>query len=134
MVVRGIRGATTVKKNDKKSILAGTKELLIALQDANNFEIQDIASIFFSMTRDLNAAFPAAAARQLGWQKVPLFGVQEADIVDANGLERCIRILIQINTEKSQDEIHHCYLHEAMKLRKDLINKKEFKNDSCNGW
>ncbi len=133
MSIRGIRGATTVKKNDKKSILARTKELLIALQDANNFETEDIASIFFSMTRDLNAAFPAAAARQLGWQKVPLFGVQEADIVDTDGLKRCIRILVQINTEKSQDEINHCYLHEAMKLRKDLINKMEVKNDCCNG-
>ena len=123
MPVRGIRGATTVNKNDKKSILTETKGLLIALQDANHFKTQDIVSIFFSMTQDLNAAFPAAAARQLGWQKIPLFGVQEADIVD--GLERCIRILIQINTEKSQDEIQHCYLRGAIKLRKDLINKKE---------
>ena len=80
-------------------------------------------SIFFSMTSDLDTVFPAAAVRELGWDKVPLFGVQEATIV--NGLEKCIRVLIQINTDKSQNEIKHCYLYEARKLRKDLINKEE---------
>ena len=132
MVVRGIRGATTVSENKKEPILAGTRELLHTLQDANDFKTEDIVSVFFSMTPDLNAVFPAEAARHLGWQKVPLFGMQEAEI--AGGLERCIRILIQVNSEKSQDEMQHCYLHEAMKLRKDLINpKKENKNDCCNG-
>ncbi len=133
MPVRGIRGATTVSANNKESILAGTKELLLALENANNFKKLDIVSVFFSMTPDLNAAFPAAAARQLDWQEVPLFGVQEAEVAD--GLKKCIRILIQINSYKSQAEIQHCYLHEAKELRKDLIDEEERKgkNGVSNG-
>lgn len=126
MPVRGIRGATTVEENDKDLILEGTKELLVDLQNRNQFEPEDIVSIFFSMTYDLNSAFPAEAARMLGWQKVPLFGVQEAEVYDS--LKKCIRVLIQINSSKSQDEIKHCYLHKAKELRKDLINNGERKD------
>ncbi len=122
MSVRGIRGATTVNDNSKKSILEGTKELLIELRTANKFDTEDIVTIFFSSTPDLNAAFPAAAARELGWNMVPLFGMQEANIKE--GLKKCIRILIQINSNKLQAEMKHCYLHEAKGLRKDLIDKK----------
>ncbi len=121
MSVRGIRGATTVSENSQESILAGTRELLLNLRDANNFKTEDIVSIFFSMTSDLNAAFPAEAARQLGWNKVPLFGMQEADVKDS--LPKCIRVLIHINSGKSQTEIVHCYLRGAEVLRKDLVNK-----------
>ena len=132
MVVRGIRGATTVTENSKIAILKGTKELLTVLKDRNNFETADIVSIFFSMTPDLNAAFPAAAARQLGWNNVPLFGVQESDV--ENALRMCIRTLIHINTEKLQGEMKHCYLNKAVLLREDLVNKEEeSKNDSDNG-
>lgn len=123
MSVRGIRGATTVSKNDRESILSRTRELLLALKETNNFKNEDVVSIFFSMTVDLTAAFPAEAARQLGWNKVPLFGMQECDI--EGGLEKCIRILIQINSHQSQEEIQCCYLHEASKLRKDLFDMKE---------
>lgn len=118
MSVRGIRGATTVSENNRESILAGTRELLFTMQDANNFKTEDIVSIFFSMTSDLNAAFPAEAARQLGWNEVPLFGMQEADVI--NSLKKCIRILIQLNCNKSQVDVQHCYLHKAKILRKDL--------------
>ena len=117
-MVRGIRGAITVKENNKKDILADTKELLLALKKTNDFNIEDIVSIFFSTTSDLDSAFPAAAARKLGWSAVPLFGMQEANV--QNGLKKCIRILIQINCEKKQSEIKHCYLREAKNLRKDL--------------
>ncbi len=117
-MVRGIRGAITVKENTKKDILADTKELLLILKKSNDFNIEDIVSIFFSTTLDLDSAFPAAAARELGWTAVPLFGMQEANV--QNGLKKCIRILIQINCEKKQSEIKHCYLREAKKLRKDL--------------
>jgi chorismate mutase len=119
--VRGIRGATTVSENSQESILAGTRELLLNLRDANNFKTEDIVSIFFSMTSDLNAAFPAEAARQLGWNKVPLFGMQESDVKDS--LPKCIRVLIHFNCGKSQTEIVHCYLRGAEVLRKDLVNK-----------
>jgi chorismate mutase len=118
MLVRGIRGAITVKENTKKDILADTKELLLILKKSNDFNIEDIVSIFFSTTLDLDSAFPAAAARELGWSGVPLFGMQEANV--QIGLKKCIRILIQINCEKKQSEIKHCYLREAKNLRKDL--------------
>ena len=132
LAVRGIRGATTVTENNKIAILKETRELLINLKDKNRFETEEIVSIFFSMTPDLNAAFPAAAARQLGWNNVPLFGVQESDV--ENTLKMCIRILIHINTNKLQGEIKHCYLNKAVMLRKDLMNKdEESKNDSDNG-
>jgi chorismate mutase len=120
MTVRGLRGATTVEANSRESILAGSKELLLSLQKANHFNTEDIVSIFFSMTSDLNAAFPAEAARQLGWNKVPLFGMQESDV--EGGLGKCIRILIQINSNKIQDEIQHCYLRKAERLRRDLVD------------
>ncbi len=118
MLVRGIRGAITVEQNDKESILNGTKELLLTLQRKNNFNTKDIVSIFFSMTTDLDAAFPAAAARQLGWNLVPLFDMQE--IAVPRSLPKCIRILVQINCQKEQEDIVHCYLKGAEILRKDL--------------
>jgi len=121
MLVRGIRGATTVSKNNKESILAETRELLLVLQKVNAFETVDIVSVFFTMTSDLTAAFPAAAARQLGWNQVPLFDMQEIEV--PNSLPKCIRILIQVNCQKSQQEIKHCYLKDAKILRKDLIEE-----------
>jgi len=127
MLVRGIRGAITVNNNTKEEIIKFTKELLITLQKENDFKIKDIVSVFFSVTPDLNAAFPAQAARELGWDKVPLFDIQEIDV--PGSLPRCIRILIQINCSKNQTEIKHCYLRGARILRKDLVketsNQKE---------
>ncbi|MBA7606412.1 Chorismate mutase AroH [subsurface metagenome] len=117
MLVRGIRGAVTVDSNKKEEIIERTKELLIALQRENNFKIEDIVSVFFSATSGLNAAFPAQAARELGWDRVPLFDMQEIDV--PGSLPRCIRILVQINCQKSQTEIKHCYLRGAKILRKD---------------
>ena len=121
MLVRGIRGAITVNSNTKEEIIEITKELLVALQRENNFKIEDIVSIFFNATPDLNAAFPAQAARELGWDRVPLFDMQEIDV--PGSLPRCIRILIQINCSKSQQEIRHCYLRGAKILRKDLVKE-----------
>jgi chorismate mutase len=121
MLVRGIRGAITVNSNTKEEIIEITKELLITLQRENNFKIEDIVSVFFSATPDLNAAFPARAARELGWDKVPLFGMQEIEV--PGSLPRCIRILVQINCQKSLQEIKHCYSRGAKILRKDLIKE-----------
>jgi len=127
MLVRGIRGAITVNNNTKEEIIKFTKELLITLQKENDFKIEDIVSVFFSVTPDLNAAFPARAARELGWKQVPLFDMQEIGV--PGSLPRCIRILIQINCSKNQTEIKHCYLRGARILRKDLVketsNQKE---------
>jgi len=121
MLVRGIRGAITVNSNTKEEIIEITKELLIALKKENDFKIENITSIFFSVTPDLNAAFPAQAARELGWKQVPLFDIQEINV--PGSLPRCIRILIQINCSKSQQEIKHCYLKGAEILRKDLVKE-----------
>jgi len=121
MLARGIRGAITADDNTIEEIIEKTKELLTTLKKENNFKIEDIVSIFFSVTPDLNAAFPAQAARELGWERVPLFDMQEIDV--PGSLPRCIRILIQINCTKSQQEIRHCYLRGAKILRKDLIKE-----------
>jgi len=127
MLVRGIRGAITVNNNTKEEITKFTKELLITLQKENDFNIEDIVSVFFSVTPDLNATFPAQAARELGWDRVPLFDMQEIGV--PGSLPRCIRILIQINCSKNQTEIKHYYLRGARILRKDLVketsNQKE---------
>ncbi|MBE3037057.1 MAG: chorismate mutase, partial [Candidatus Atribacteria bacterium] len=105
----------------KEEIIEITKELLITLQRENNFKIEDIVSVFFSATSDLNTAFPAQAARELNWNKVPLFDMQEIDV--PGSLSRCIRILIHINCQKTHSEIKHCYLRGAKILRKDLIKE-----------
>ncbi|HAJ33355.1 MAG TPA: chorismate mutase [Candidatus Atribacteria bacterium] len=121
MLVRGIRGAITADSNTKEEIIEKTKELLITLKKENDFKIEDIVSIFFSVTSDLNTAFPAQAARELGWNRVPLFDMQEIEV--PGSMSRCIRILIQINCQKSQTEIKHCYLRGTKILRKDLIKE-----------
>ena len=121
MLVRGIRGAITANSNTEEEIIKRTKELLISIKKENDFEIEDIVSIFFSVTADLNTAFPARAARELGWDMVPLFDMQEIDV--QGSLTRCIRILLQINCSKSQGEIKHCYLRGAKILRGDLVKE-----------
>jgi len=121
MLVRGIRGAITVDRNTKEEVIKRTKELLMALKKENDFRTEDIVSVFFSATPDLNAAFPARAARELGWNRVPLFDMQEIEVLGS--FPKCIRILIQINCQKSQTEIKHCYLRGAEILRKDLVKE-----------
>jgi chorismate mutase len=119
MAVRGIRGATVASQDKPESILAATKELLLALMEANpDLQTHDLASIMFTMTDDLRSIFPAQAARQLGWDQVPLMCCQEILVPD--DLPRCIRVLIHWNTEKAQSEIHHVYLKEASRLRPDI--------------
>lgn len=118
MMIRGIRGATTVHANDAAEALAATEELLRELITANGIVEEEVASVFFTTTPDLTAVFPAQAARNLGWTRVALMGSQEANIDD--GLPYCIRILIHWNTDKSLDEIQHVYQRSAVRLRPDL--------------
>ena len=116
MQCRGIRGAIVVSANSKKSILAATEKLLTKMAQANKIAIEDIAAIFFTTTPDLNAEFPAAATRELGWpSNLALLCGHEMNISD--GLPRCLRILMLINTEKGLEEIKHVYLGEAKKLK-----------------
>lgn len=116
MSIRGIRGATTVDENTPEAILAGTRELLLALMQANPaLKPEDIASIFFTMTDDLDAVHPALAARQLGWVEVPLMCAREISVPDS--VQHCVRVLIHWNTDMPQNAVRHVYLHGAATLR-----------------
>ena len=117
-MLRGVRGATTVDENSEAAILSATRELLALLIETNGIVESEVASIFFSSTSDLTAAFPARAARELGWHTVALLGAQELDV--PHGPDRCIRLLLHWNTDKRQDEMKHCFLHGAEVLRPDL--------------
>jgi chorismate mutase len=118
MAIRGLRGATTVTANTRDEIVAKTKELLDSLILKNHIIQDDVASVIFSVTEDVDATFPALAARDLGWIYTPLFCTREIPV--PGSLPRCIRILMHINSEKKQDEMVHIYLYEAKKLRPDL--------------
>jgi chorismate mutase len=115
---RGLRGATTVAENSAAAILEATRELLQAIVDANCIAEPDLVSVIFTATPDLDAAYPAAAARQLGWTRTALMCVQEMAV--PSSLPRCIRVLIHWNTERSLGELRHIYLREARSLRPDL--------------
>jgi len=115
MATRGIRGATTVERNDRDAILAATRELLEVIVRLNGLRPEDIGYAWFTVTPDLNAEFPAFAARGLGWTEVPLMCGQEIPVPGA--LTGCIRVLIDWNTAKTQREVHHAFLHRAKELR-----------------
>ena len=117
--VRGIRGATTASENTVEAIRKVVKELLDEVETCNQLDPEDIVSVVFTTTRDLDAIFPAAIARERpGWDHVPLLDVQQMHV--EGGLERCIRVLIHVNTPNPQLEIIHIYLRQAKKLRPDL--------------
>lgn len=119
MYNRGIRGATTVSRNDEKEILDATAELLKEIVARNEIEPEDICSVWITVTPDLTATFPARAIRVLsGWDMVPLMCSTEIPVQGA--LPKCIRLLIQVNTTKGQRDMKHVYLNEARSLRPDL--------------
>ena len=118
MACRGIRGATTVDTDSPEAILEATSQLLAGIVQANDMQVADIASAFFTVTPDLQSAFPARAARELGWHHVALLDAQEIPV--PGSLPRCVRVLIHWNTPRSQTEIQHVYLGEAKTLRPDL--------------
>ena len=117
---RGIRGAITVDNNSIESVKEATIELISEMKARNNYKEEDISYVLFTMTDDLDCAYPAKFAREefKEWQFVPMMCTQELKIVGA--LEKCLRILIVVNTELAQNEIKHVYLKGAEKLRKDL--------------
>jgi chorismate mutase len=118
MPVRGIRGATTVAKNTREEIVAAARELLEAMVEANGIVGEDVASAFFTTTPDLNAEFPAVAARQMGWTYVPLLCGHEMGV--PGSLPLCLRILLHVNTDKGPHDICHVYIRGAGALRPDL--------------
>ena len=115
MATRGIRGATTVERNDREEILRATRELLEVIVRLNGLRSEDVAHVWFTVTPDLEAEFPAFAARELGWTEVPLMCGREIPVPGA--LAYCIRALISWNTSKTQHEVRHVFLHRAKELR-----------------
>jgi chorismate mutase len=121
MPVRGVRGATTVSADQAEQVLAATQELLEAMLAANpGMQTDEIASVLFTVTEDLCSAFPALAARRIGWDSVPMTCAREIPV--PGSLPRCIRVLLHWNTSAPQSAIRHSYLREAVRLRPDLVS------------
>ena len=117
-VCRGVRGATTADSNSSEAILQASRQLLALMIRQNDIDPADVASAIFTVTRDLDAEFPALAARQLGWMNTALMCCYEVSVPDS--LPQCIRILLHWNTDKKADDITHVYIKEAARLRPDL--------------
>ena len=132
MPCRGVRGATTVASNSREEILTATRQLLALMIRRNDLETKDVASAIFSATQDVDAEFPALAARQLGWLDVPLLCMHEINV--PGSLPRCIRILVHWNTDKPQSEINHVYIKDAVKLRPDLSQLPPADWDELEAW
>lgn len=118
MFCRGIRGATTVEHNDRESIIAATVELLQLIVERNELNLEDIVSVIFTMTEDLDAEFPALAARSIGWTAVPLMCMREIPV--PGSLLSCIRVLLHVNTARSGAEMQHIYIRDAVSLRPNI--------------
>ncbi len=118
-MIRGVRGATTVEQNDEALILSATEELLAKMFEMNRIKPEAVASVLISATDDVNAVFPAKALRRFpGWTYVPVMCMQEMHVPES--LNYCIRVMVHLNTDKTQEEIIHVYLKEAQSLRPDL--------------
>ncbi|MCZ8535782.1 chorismate mutase [Paenisporosarcina quisquiliarum] len=119
-MIRGIRGATTVTEDSAAQVLAETEKLVLAMAKENDVKPEDVASVVVSTTTDIASAFPAKAVRSIPeWTYVPVMCTHEMDVPGA--MPFCIRVLMHVNTEKSQREILHVYLNDAVKLRPDLL-------------
>jgi chorismate mutase len=132
MLCRGVRGATTCDQNEREDILTATRQLLALMVRRNGIERQDVASAIFTTTPDLDAEFPALAARQLGWLDVPLLCSHELGVPGSLG--RCIRVLVHWNTDRPQSEIQHIYIRDAVRLRPDLCNLPPVNWDELEAW
>ncbi|MCC9601634.1 chorismate mutase [Stieleria sp. JC731] len=129
---RGVRGATTVDVDDRDEILLKTRQLLALMIRQNEIDTADVASALFTVTKDLKAEFPALAARQLGWDEVPLLCGYEISV--ERSLPRCIRVLLHWNTPKKQADVRHVYLHDAVKLRPDLCDLPPVDFEELEQW
>lgn len=125
-MTRGVRGATTVSENEEHQMIENTRVLVKEMVETNQIKPNDISHVFISVTRDLNAGFPAKALRQLegdGWSLVPVMCMAEIEV--PGSLTQCIRIMMVVNTERAQADIQHIFHNEAIKLRPDLVKRKE---------
>ncbi len=132
MACRGVRGATTADANNSEEILKATRQLLALMIRQNGISQDDVASAIFSTTTDLDAEFPALAARQLGWIDVALMCTHELDV--PKSLRRCIRILMHWNTDKPANQITHVYIKDAARLRPDLSKIPPVDWEELNEW
>ena len=121
MRCRGIRGATSVDGNEADAILVAARQLLEQIVAANDLQVDDLVSVTFTATSDLDAAYPGQAAREMGWVNTPLLCMQEMTV--ESGLPRCIRVLVHWNTDLSPEQIQHVYLGSARVLRPDLVEE-----------
>jgi len=120
MAICAIRGAITIDKNTKEDIFENTSILLKEIISKNNINIDDIISITFTATEDIDAAYPAVAARSLNITKAALLCFQEMKVVGS--LKMCIRVMLLVETNKTQEQMNHVYLKDAVVLRPDLLN------------
>lgn len=121
-MIRGMRGAITIEKDEPQIIWDETVKLVQAIVAENNVQPDDIASIIISTTPDITSAFPARSVRMLeGWEYVPVMCMHEMNVADA--LPLCVRVMMHVETTVSQRDITHVYLNDAVKLRPDLITK-----------
>ena len=132
MPCRGVRGATTAEANTHDAILKATRELLALVIHQNGIQPEDVASAVFTTTRDLDAEFPALAARQLGWLDVALLCGYELDV--PGSLRQCIRVLVLWNTEKTAAEVVHVYIKGAANLRPDRSQLPPVDWDELESW
>jgi len=132
MLCRGVRGATTVSQNTREEILTATRQLVALMMRRNGIDPKDVASAIFTTTADLDAEFPALAARQLGWLEVPLLCGHEMTI--PGSLPRCIRVLVHWNTDVPQNQIQHVYVRDAERLRPDLCKLPPVNWDELEAW
>jgi chorismate mutase len=132
MPCRGVRGATTADGNAPEEILKATRQLLALMIRQNGIREEDIASAIFTTSGDLDAEFPALAARQLGWLDTAMLCLHELDV--PGSLRRCIRILLHWNTDKPADQIVHVYIKDAADLRPDLYKLPPVDWEELEGW
>src|SRR5690625_5486208 len=122
-MMRGFRGATTISANSEQEIMTETRKLVLEMVQQNNIDPSDISHVFFSVTNDINAAFPAKVARELpGWTHLPVMCMKEIDV--PNSLKLCIRVMLVAETILDQDQVQHVFLNDAIKLQPDLINQE----------
>lgn len=118
-MIRGVRGATTVEENDAEEIVNRSVKLMKEVIAENDIQPDRVASVYFSVTEDLDAAFPAKSLRQLdGWTHVPVMCMREIPVPDS--LPFCIRVMVTVDTEITQEEVNHIYQRKAKQLRPDL--------------
>ncbi|RCW64917.1 chorismate mutase [Saliterribacillus persicus] len=121
-MIRGIRGATTVRFNEEDEIIKETKRLMEEMAKSNQVNPELISSVFISVTSDITATFPAKALRLIdGWKYVPVMCMPEIDV--PGSLEKCIRVMMSVETKLPQDKVNHTYLNEAIQLRPDLTKE-----------